>query len=134
MHSGDMVETEIGLCEVFMVESDASEVQRLVAPWFIAMYRLSYSKSLKLDGIKQVVMATATKLGLIEPTLFVSPRSVAYIPCPHCHTVDSVTILQADSPNTQALRNENLNMICQELQGMIPVSAVTMRKQSRSCF
>ena len=35
-------------------------------PWFIAIYGLSYSKSLKLDVVKQVIMATATKLGLLE--------------------------------------------------------------------
>ncbi len=34
--------------------------------WFIALHRLSNSKSLKLDVVKQVVMATATKLGLIK--------------------------------------------------------------------
>ncbi len=41
-------------------------MQRLVVLWLIARYRLSYSKSLKLDAIKQVIMTTATRLGLIE--------------------------------------------------------------------
>jgi hypothetical protein len=60
------IETQLGPWKVFMVKSKAIEVQRLVVPWFIAMYRLSYSKSLKLDVIKQVVMTTAPRLGLIE--------------------------------------------------------------------
>jgi hypothetical protein len=51
-HSGDKVETEISPWKVFMVKSNASEVQKQAVPCFIVMYRLSYSKSLKLDGIK----------------------------------------------------------------------------------
>jgi hypothetical protein len=48
------------------VKSNASEVQKLGVPWLIAMYGLSYAKSLILDVIKQVTMVTATKLGLIK--------------------------------------------------------------------
>ncbi len=49
---GHNIKTEIGPWIVFMVKSNAVEVQRLVVPWFIAMYGLSYAKSLKLDVIK----------------------------------------------------------------------------------
>jgi hypothetical protein len=66
MPSDAMIEAEFaaetGPWKVFYVKSNAAEVQQLVVPWFIAMYRLSYAK---LDVIKQV-MATATNLGLIE--------------------------------------------------------------------
>ncbi len=48
-----------------MVKSNASEVQRLVVPWLIAMYCLTYPKSLKLDVIKQQIMAVAPLLGLL---------------------------------------------------------------------
>ena len=48
-----------------MVKSNASEVQRLVVPWLIAMYGLTYAKSLKLDVIKQQIMAVAPLLGLL---------------------------------------------------------------------
>ncbi len=44
-------------------KSNASEVQRLVVPWLIAMYGLTYPKSLKLDVIKQQIMAVAQLLG-----------------------------------------------------------------------
>jgi hypothetical protein len=36
------LETEAGLWKVFMVKSNALEVQRLVAPWLIAMYGLGH--------------------------------------------------------------------------------------------
>ncbi len=48
-----------------MVKSNASEVQRLVVLWLIAMYSLTYPKSLKLDVIKQQIMAVAPLLGLL---------------------------------------------------------------------
>ncbi len=62
----ETVVTDLGPWKVFYVKSNASEVQKLIVPWFIAMYGSSYAKSLKLDVIKQVVMAMATKLGLIK--------------------------------------------------------------------
>ncbi len=48
-----------------MVKSNASEVQRLVVQWLIAMYCLTYPKSLKLDVIKQHIMAVGPLLGLL---------------------------------------------------------------------
>ncbi len=48
------------------MKSNAVEVQRLVVPWLIAMYGLSYSKSLKLDVIKQLSMAVGHFLGLMD--------------------------------------------------------------------
>ncbi len=48
-----------------MVKSNALEVQRLVVPWLIAMYGLTYAKSLKLNVIKQQIMAVAPLLGLL---------------------------------------------------------------------
>ena len=59
------IETELDPWKVFMVKSNASEVQRLVVPWLIAMYGLTYAKSLKLDVIKQQIMAVAQLLGLL---------------------------------------------------------------------
>ncbi len=51
--------------KVFTVKSNALEVQRLVVQWLIAMYFLTYSKSLKLDVIKQQIMAVGPLLGLL---------------------------------------------------------------------
>ncbi len=48
-----------------MVKSNASEVQRLVVPWLIAIYCLSYPKSLKLNVINQQIMAVGPLLGLL---------------------------------------------------------------------
>ncbi len=48
-----------------MVKFNALEVQRLVVPWLIAMYCLTYAKSLKLDVIKQHIMAVVPLLGLL---------------------------------------------------------------------
>ena len=48
-----------------MVKSNALEVQRLVVQWLIAMYCLTYAKSLKLDVIKQQIMAVVPLLGLL---------------------------------------------------------------------
>jgi hypothetical protein len=48
-----------------MVKSNALEVQRLVVLWLIAIYCLSYPKSLKLDVIKQQIMAVRWLLGLL---------------------------------------------------------------------
>ncbi len=48
-----------------MVKSNALEVQRLVVQWLIAMYGLTYAKSLKLDVIKQQIMAVVPLLGLL---------------------------------------------------------------------
>ena len=48
-----------------MVKSNGLEVQRLVVQWLIAMYGLTYAKSLKLDVIKQQIMAVAPLLGLL---------------------------------------------------------------------
>ena len=59
------LKTETGLWKVFMVKSNALEVQRLVVLWLIAIYCLSYPKSLKLDVIKQQTMAVAPLLGLL---------------------------------------------------------------------
>jgi hypothetical protein len=70
MPSNAMVETDLGPWKAFNVKSNASKVHKLVVPWFIEMYGnyygLSFVKSLKLDVIKQVEMATTTKLGLIK--------------------------------------------------------------------
>ena len=48
-----------------MVKSNALEVQRLVVQWLIAMYGLTYAKSLKLNVIKQQIMAVGPLLGLL---------------------------------------------------------------------
>ncbi len=47
------------------MKSNASEVQGLVVPWLIAMYGLTYPKSIKLDVIKQQIMAVTPLLGLL---------------------------------------------------------------------
>jgi hypothetical protein len=57
---------------------------------------------------------------------FVGPKTVVYI---HALIVDSVTMLQVDSPNNEAIRNEV--MIRQELATMNPA---VMRKQLHRCF
>ncbi len=59
------LETDAGLWKVFMLKSNASEVQRPVVPWLIAMCCLTYPKSLKLDVIKQQIMAVGSLLGLL---------------------------------------------------------------------
>ena len=57
---------------------------------------------------------------------FLGPRTVAYI---HALIVDTVTVLQTESPNAKALRNEA--MLRQELEKMKPD---VMRKQLQRCF
>jgi hypothetical protein len=48
-----------------MLKSNAVEVQRLFVLWLIAMYCLSYSKALKLEVTKQLIMAVGPLLGLL---------------------------------------------------------------------
>ncbi len=48
-----------------MVKSNASKEQPLVVQWLIAMYCLTYAKSLKFDVIKQQIMAVMPLLGLM---------------------------------------------------------------------
>ncbi len=50
---------------IYGVKSNASEVQRLVVLWLIAVYCLTYPKSLRLDVIKQHIMAVGPLLGLV---------------------------------------------------------------------
>ena len=57
---------------------------------------------------------------------FLGPRTVAYI---HALIVDTVTVLQTESPNAEALRNEA--MLRQELEKMKPD---IMRKQLQRCL
>jgi hypothetical protein len=64
--SADVLEIDVGPWAVLNVKSNASAVQRQVVPWFIAIYGLSYSKSLKLDVVKEVVIATTAQLGLLD--------------------------------------------------------------------
>ena len=59
------IATDLGPWEILLVKSNASEVQRMVVPWLIAMYGLTYAKSIKLDVIKQQIMAVTPLLGLL---------------------------------------------------------------------
>ncbi len=56
---------------------------------------------------------------------FVGQRTVAYI---HALIVDTVTVLQTESPNTEALQNES--MVRQELEKVNPA---VMSKQMQQC-
>jgi hypothetical protein len=67
MASND-IETQFGPWKLFTLKSNDVEVQGLVVPWFIAMYRLNYSKSLKLNVIKQVVMQDILLLKKYKPS------------------------------------------------------------------
>jgi hypothetical protein len=48
-----------------MVKSNALKVQKLVVLWLIATYCLRYPKTLKLEVIKQQIMAVGPLLGLL---------------------------------------------------------------------
>ena len=60
------LETDLGPWEILTVNSNASAVQKQVVPWFIALYGLSYSRSIKLDVVKEMVIATSDALNLLE--------------------------------------------------------------------
>ena len=40
-------------------------VQRLIVPWFVALYGLKYAKSMKMDMIKEMVIALGPKLDFV---------------------------------------------------------------------
>ena len=56
---------EMGPWVPFFDKTNAMTVQRLVAPWFVALYGLKYAKSIKLDIIKEMVIALSPKLEFV---------------------------------------------------------------------
>jgi hypothetical protein len=46
-----------GPWELFDVKADVSMIQRNIVPWLIGIYGLSYAKTIKLDIIKQMIVA-----------------------------------------------------------------------------
>ena len=56
---------EVGPWVAFFDKTNAMTVQRLVVPWFVALYGLKYAKSIKLDMLKEMVIALSPRLDLV---------------------------------------------------------------------
>jgi hypothetical protein len=59
-------EVDFGPFEKLNNKSTMTKIQRILVPWSIAMHRLSYAKSMKLDVVKQMLVAIIDTEDLIE--------------------------------------------------------------------
>ena len=91
----------------------------------MSLYEINPVKTLTIEALVNGSFP-AIKATDNEALPFVGPRTVAYI---HALIVDTVTVLQTESPNAEALRNEA--MLRQELEKMKPA---VMRKQLQRCL
>jgi hypothetical protein len=91
----------------------------------MSLYEINPVKTLTIEALVNGFFP-AIKATDNEALPFVGPRTVAYV---HALIIDTVTVLQAESPNAEALRNEA--MLRQELEKMKPA---VMRKQLQRCF
>ena len=91
----------------------------------MSLYEINPVKTLTIEALVNGSFP-AIKATDDEALPFVGPRTVAYV---HALIVDTVTVLQTESPNAEALRNES--MLRQELEKMKPA---VMRKQLQRCL
>jgi len=61
-----MSEFEMGLWFAFTEKNNAIEVQRCVVPWLISLEGMKHSKSIKLDMIKEMLLALSPTLDFVR--------------------------------------------------------------------
>ena len=56
---------ELGQWVAFIDKANAIIVQQIVVLWFVALYGLKYAKSIKLDMLKEMVIALSPRLDFV---------------------------------------------------------------------
>ena len=57
---------DVGQWIVFLDKANAIILQRLIVPWLVALYELKYAKSIKLETIKEMVIALCPQLDFVN--------------------------------------------------------------------
>ena len=57
---------EIGPWDAFFYKANAITLQRLVVPWLVALYGMKYAKPMKLDMLKEMVIALSPSLDFVR--------------------------------------------------------------------
>ncbi len=91
----------------------------------ISLYEINPVKTLTIEGLVNGSFPAIKATDYIALP-FVGPRTVAYV---HALIDDTVTVLQTESPNTEALQNEC--MVRQELEKMNPAVMHTLQQSTR---
>ena len=59
-------------------KANSTLLQKRIVPWFIAMYGLSYAKSIKLEVVKEMLIAVCDSLNILEDSMTSEEAAKAY--------------------------------------------------------
>ncbi len=59
------VQTDVGLWKILLVKRNATLVQRPIVPWAIALYGVSFKKSLNVDIVKEILILFCDSKGIL---------------------------------------------------------------------
>jgi hypothetical protein len=72
------VTTDEGPCKRLPDKNNASTMQKHIVPWLIAMYGLSYSKTVATNVVKQMIIALCEKHEYLDCRMTVQEAAAEY--------------------------------------------------------
>ena len=67
----------MGPWDILTKKANSTLLQKRIVPWFIAMYGLSYAKSIKLEVVKEMLIAVCDSLNIREDTSSMTSEEAA---------------------------------------------------------
>ena len=68
----------MGPWQILRHKAKSTLLQKQIVPWFIAMYGLSYAKSIKLEVLKEMLIAVCDSLKILEIGMTSEEAAKAY--------------------------------------------------------